>query len=36
MMTKALVLDLWRVWHGMPPRERVVAAEAMEMVQIDA
>lgn len=22
VMTKALVLDLWRVWHGMPPRER--------------
>ena len=22
VMTKALVLDLWRVWHGMPPRDR--------------
>lgn len=22
VMTKALILDLWRVWHGMPPRER--------------
>lgn len=25
VMTKALVLDLWRVWHGMPPRERECA-----------
>lgn len=26
VMTKALVLDLWRVWHGMPPRERTFGA----------
>jgi hypothetical protein len=24
LMSKALVLDLWRVWHGMPPRDRAI------------
>lgn len=28
LMTKALLLDLWRVWRGMPPRGAAVETEA--------